>query len=102
MAKYSGLPWDCIISAELFGHYKPDPETYLGSAQLLDLDPEQVMLCAAHKDDLLAAQACGLKTAFIKRPREFAPSVNLDLSFDKRFDFNADSVTDLADQLGSS
>ena len=72
MAKYSGLPWDCIISAELFGHYKPDPETYLGSAKLLDLDPDQVMLCAAHKDDLLAAQACGLKTAFIKRPRELS------------------------------
>ncbi|MDA0359654.1 MAG: haloacid dehalogenase type II [Proteobacteria bacterium] len=99
MAKHSGLPWDCIISAELFGHYKPDPETYLGSAKLLDLEPEEVMLCAAHKDDLLAAQACGLKTAFIKRPREFAPSVKLDLSSDERFDFNVDSILDLADQL---
>lgn len=99
MAKHSDLPWDCIISAELFGHYKPDPETYLGAAKLLDLNPSQVMLCAAHKDDLLAAQACGLKTAFIKRPREFPPSVNLDLSFDKRFDFNADNVIDLANQL---
>ena len=99
MAKYSGLPWDCIISAELFGHYKPDPETYLGSAKLLDLEPDEVMLCAAHKDDLLAAQACGLKTAFIKRPREFLPSVKLDLSSDERFDFNVDSILDLADQL---
>ena len=101
MAKHSQLPWDCIISAELFGHYKPDPETYLGAAKLLDLEPGQVMLCAAHKDDLLAAKACGLKTAFIKRPREFPPSVNLDLSFDKRFDFNAESIVDLADQLSS-
>ena len=25
MAKRAGLPWDCVISAELFGHYKPDP-----------------------------------------------------------------------------
>ncbi len=25
MAKHAGLPWDCVISAELFHHYKPDP-----------------------------------------------------------------------------
>ena len=47
MAKYSGLPWDCIISAELFGHYKPDPETYLGSAKLLDLELMK-SCCAPH------------------------------------------------------
>ena len=99
MAKHSDLPWDCIISAELFGHYKPDPETYLGAAKLLDLNPDQVMLCAAHKDDLLAAQACGLKTAFIKRPREFPPSMKIDLSTDTRFDYNADSIIDLGNQL---
>ena len=99
MAKHSGLPWDCIISAELFGHYKPDPETYLGACKLLDLDPAQVMLCAAHKDDLLAARGCGLKTAFIKRPREHSPSARRDLSTDARFNYNADNITDLASQL---
>ena len=99
MAKNSGLPWDCIISAELFGHYKPDPETYLGAAKLLDLPPEEVMLCAAHKDDLLAAQECGLRTAFIKRPKEFPHSMNMDLSTDARFDHNAESIIDLANQL---
>lgn len=26
MAKYGGLPWDCILCAELFRHYKPDPQ----------------------------------------------------------------------------
>jgi len=35
MAKFAGLPWDLVLSAELFEHYKPDPETYLGAAKLL-------------------------------------------------------------------
>ncbi len=35
MAKRAGLPWDCVISAELFHHYKPDAEAYLGCADLL-------------------------------------------------------------------
>ena len=56
MAKFAGLPWDLIMSAELFEHYKPDPETYLGAAKLLCLPPEQVMMVAAHNGDLKAAQ----------------------------------------------
>src|SRR4030095_1372971 len=63
MAKYAGLPWDCILSAELMQHYKTDPETSLGAATLLGLRPEQVMMVAAHKGDLRAAQAVGLQTA---------------------------------------
>ena len=99
MAKNAGLPWDCIISAELFAHYKPDRETYLGAANLLGFKPEEVMLCAAHKDDLLHAQACGLKTAFITRPKEFSPNVKVDLTNDGRFDFHATDILDLANQL---
>src|SRR6266487_5262485 len=63
MAKYAGLPWDCILSAELAHHYKPDPETYQMAADLLGLQPEQVMMVAAHKGDLRAAQAVGLQAA---------------------------------------
>jgi 2-haloacid dehalogenase len=102
MAKNAGLPWDCIISAELFAHYKPDRETYLGAANLLGLKPEEVMLCAAHKDDLLAAQACGLKTAFITRPKEFPPNVKVDLTNDGRFNLYATDIFDLANQLTHS
>ena len=54
MARHAGLPWDCIISAELFGHYKPDPETYLGAARLLDIPPCALMLVASHPGDLRA------------------------------------------------
>src|SRR6185503_9665957 len=71
MAKNGGLLWDCVFSSETFHHYKPDPETYLGAAELLDLRPEQVMMVAAHKHDLRNAAKYGLKTAFIKRPHEY-------------------------------
>jgi 2-haloacid dehalogenase len=99
MAKHSKLPWDVIFSAELFKHYKPDPETYLGAAELLGLKPSALMLVAAHKDDLLAAKACGLATGFIPRPREHGPGVAVDLSHDKRFTLNADSFIELAEQF---
>ena len=73
LAKRAGLPWDLIISAELIRLYKPDPETYLLAPYLLDLHPEQVMMVAAHADDLHAARENGLKTAYVPRPLEFGP-----------------------------
>jgi 2-haloacid dehalogenase len=71
LAKRARLPWDLILSAELVRHYKPDPETYLMAPDLLDLHPEQVMMVAAHIDDLHAAQENGLRTACVPRPLEF-------------------------------
>jgi 2-haloacid dehalogenase len=100
MAKHGGLPWDCILSAELFGHYKPDPETYLGAARLLGLEPREVMMVAAHKDDLDAAARTGLRTAFVQRPLEFGDSAKKDVSPESRFDVNAKDFVDLARQLG--
>ena len=100
MAKQARLPWDCVLSAELFRHYKPDPEVYLGAAALLELPPREVMLVAAHKDDLAAARRCGLRTAFVRRPLERGPKSTPDLADDRRFDFNADDFIDLARQLG--
>ena len=100
MAKHSGLPWDCFLSADLLGHFKSDPETYLSAARALTLDPAQVMMVAAHKPDLEAAGACGLRTAFVPRPREHGPSVTVDLEPDDRFDCNATDFHDLAAQLG--
>ena len=99
MAKRAGLPWDCILSAEVFRHYKPDPETYLGVCTLFEIDPQDMMLVAAHKDDLDAARALGCRTAFVERPHEFGPHKNLDLRRDSRFDFHARDFQDLADQL---
>ena len=101
MAKNAGLPWDCVLSAELFRHYKPDPESYLCAAKMLDLKPAEVMLVAAHKDDLRAAKRCGLRTAFVRRPKEKGPQVKPDLSADRGFNYNSDDFLDLADQLGA-
>jgi len=101
MAKHAKLPWDTVISAELFHHYKPDPEAYLGAASLLGLEPGEVMLVAAHKDDLRAAAACGLQTGFVARPREKGPKQKLDLKPEREFTHNAKSFLDLARKLGA-
>ena len=100
MAKHAGLPWDCILSAELMRRYKPDPETYLGAADLLGLRPEEVMMVAAHKGDLRSAQAVGLRAAFVARPHEFGPSVDVDVAPEADFDVNATDIEGLASKLG--
>jgi 2-haloacid dehalogenase len=100
MAKHAGLPWDCVLSAELFHHYKPDPEAYLGAAAMLGLAPHEVMMVAAHKDDLSAAQAAGLRAAFVQRPLEFGDPAKKDLKPEKNFDVNAADFIDLAVKLG--
>ena len=74
MAKQAGLPWDCILSAEVFRAYKPDPATYLGVARTFDVPPQEVMLVATHHDDLAAARDCGLQTAYVERPQEMGPA----------------------------
>lgn len=99
MAKHSGLPWDCILSAELSRAYKPAPQTYQMAVDLLGLRPEQVMMVAAHHSDLHAARAVGLKTAFVRRPLEYGPDGKPDLDFNPLFDINATDFIDLANQL---
>lgn len=101
MAKYSRLPWDCIFSAELVQAYKPDPRTYRMAFEFLDAQPSEVMMVAAHQDDLRAAAAQGLKTAFIPRPLEHGPDVQLDLTPDPAFTLGATDMLDLARQLGA-
>jgi 2-haloacid dehalogenase len=87
------------LSAELFQHYKPDPEVYVGAAALLGLPAKAVMLIAAHKDDLAAARRCGLQTAYVRRPLEHGRATGADVSTDPYSDFNADDFVDLARQL---
>jgi 2-haloacid dehalogenase len=101
MAKHGRLPWDTVLSAELFRHYKPDPEAYLGAAAMLGFEPAEVMMVAAHKDDLRAARACGLATAFVRRPKEKGPKVKVDVKPEADFDFNAKDFVDLARRLSA-
>ncbi|MEO5733430.1 MAG: haloacid dehalogenase type II [Rubrivivax sp.] len=101
MAKHAGLPWDTVFSAELFAHYKPDPEVYLGAARLLGLQPAQVMLVAAHPSDLRAAASCGLRTAYVDRPLERGPNGAREPWQAGDFDLMATDFGDLASQLGA-
>jgi 2-haloacid dehalogenase len=100
MAKHARLPWDCILSAEVFRKYKPDPATYLGVARVFDVPPAEVMLVAAHHDDLAAARACGLQTAYIERPLEFGAASMKDVSPHPDNHWHAKNIGHLADLLG--
>ena len=101
MAKNAGLPWDAVLSAELFHHYKPDPEVYLGAARLLGLAPEQVLMVAAHPSDLRAAARCGLRTAYVPRPLERGEGGPMEAWGAGEFDLVADDFVALALKLGA-
>jgi 2-haloacid dehalogenase len=101
MAKHAGLPWDCVLSAETFKAYKPDPRTYLGAAEILGLKPAEVMMTAAHNSDLVAASRQGLRTAFVARPKEYGPHQSRDVKADHDFDVVATDFIDLAAKLGA-
>lgn len=101
MAKYSGLPWDVILSSELAGHYKPDKEVYLMAAKLLDLEPEEIMMVAAHRYDLDAAEELGFRTAYLSRPLEFGPDGETDEGSNMPYDIIATDMNDLSQQLNT-
>lgn len=100
MAKRAGLPWDLILSAELVRRYKPDPEVYLMVPSLLDLEAGEVMMVAAHPDDLRAAGEAGLRTAYVPRPLEFGPHSRAETP-DPSFDLVARDFIELAEKLGA-
>jgi 2-haloacid dehalogenase len=100
LAKNAGLPWDVVLGAETARAYKPLPQAYLASAALLNLEPEQVMLVAAHNGDLAAAAAAGLRTAFVARPQEYGPHQSRDFKAERDWDEIAPSFTALADAMG--
>lgn len=102
MAKRAGLPWDCIVSAELFHHYKPDPETYLGTADLLGIAPHELMLVACHPGDLRAARKCGLRTGYVRRPLEEGPGGTPVACGDDEFDLVATDFVDLDQKLSGA
>jgi 2-haloacid dehalogenase len=100
MAKHAGLPWDCILGAELARHYKPDKEVYLTAAELLSLAPEEIMMVAAHQNDLRAAHGLGFRTAFVPRPKE-GPNGERNFAPDPVFDVVAADFNALASALGA-
>ena len=99
LAKFAGLPWDCVITAENARFYKPHPDVYRTAVSLLGLRPEQVLMVAAHNYDLRAAQEQGLLTAFVPRPTEHGPGQTTDLTPEGQWTIVAADFVDLADQL---
>lgn len=100
LSRHAGLPLDMLFSAELFAHYKPDAQTYLGACALLDLAPARVMLVAAHNDDLVAAQSFGLRTAFVARPLEWGSGAAA-VTAAAGVDYSVENLETLAEQLGA-
>jgi 2-haloacid dehalogenase len=100
LAKAGGLPWDTVLSAELFGHYKPDREVYLGAAHLLRVPPGRLMMVAAHASDLRGAAACGLMTAHVHRPLELGPGVSAEPWTPGEFHLEVGDFAELATALG--
>lgn len=100
LVHFADLPFQRLLSAEDFRHYKPDPEVYLGAAAALGLEPDQVMMVAAHQGDLRAAQSAGLRAAFVERRLEKGPGGGADQLPDPAADVQATDFMDLANQLG--
>ena len=101
LMRYTGLPFQRLLSAEDFHHSKPDPEVYLGAAAALGLEPSEVMMVAAHKGDLRAAQSAGLRAAFVERRLEKGPGGGADLLPDPEADVQATDLIDLAARLAA-
>ena len=104
MAKRAGLPWDAVLGAEAARRYKPQPEAYLTTADLLGLSPGECMMVAAHADDLRAAGSVGFRTAFVPRPDEHGPGrrrIQDVRAEGGGFDVVADDFIGLAEALGA-
>lgn len=101
LAKYAGLPWDCILGAEIARDYKPKSQVYLASCAALRLEPDEVMMVAAHNDDLGAARDAGLATGFVPRPAEHGPDQTTDLAPSSDWDVVAEDFDDLAGRVGA-
>jgi len=99
VAKRASLPWDTILGAEVVQAYKPMPEVYLRTADVLGLAPEQMCLVAAHNSDLAAARACGFRTVFVPRPQEHGPNQTTDLAPAQEWDATVNDFGELADRL---
>lgn len=100
MAKRAGIPWDVILGAEVVQAYKPTPESYLRTVDVLGMKPDEVCLVAAHNGDLEAAQKCGLRTGMVPRPTEHGPTQTIDLSPTGNWDFVAKDFVALAGLMG--
>ena len=99
LSHINNIKWDNIFSAENFKCYKPDPKTYLGASDILGHKPNEVLMVAAHNQDLQAAKSCGLMTAFVSRPKEYGENQDFDLKADENIDISATDFIDLSNKI---
>jgi 2-haloacid dehalogenase len=98
IGRRNAFPWDAILGSEIARDFKPKPRVYLASVEALNLTPGEVMMVAAHSDDLRSAASNGLRTAHVARPQEnpgvseTGPRVAVDIA--------ARDMQDLATKLG--
>ena len=100
MAKRAAIPWDFIMSSSIVRAYKRHPDAYLNCCRALELETHQVMMCAAHNDDLEAAGSHGMRTAYINRPYEYGADQTRDFEATGRFDIVTDEIGGIAEALG--
>ncbi len=100
MAKRAGIPWDMILSSDVTRAYKRDPRAYQAAIAALGMQPDEVMMCAAHNDDLEAARKQGMRTAYINRPTEYGADQVKDFEATGDWDIVTDHIGGIADALG--
>ncbi|KAH7923361.1 haloacid dehalogenase [Leucogyrophana mollusca] len=83
MAKHASLPWDAILSAEMFGVYKPGREAYIKAAYHLSIEPHKIAMVAAHRWDLKGAASAGLRTIYVPRAAEDTPQIKAEMKTKK-------------------
>ena len=100
ISKFNNLPWDGIISADFFKKVKPDLSVYGDAAELLCMQPHEIMMVACHAQDLDAARKLGFRTAYVTRPLEYGPDMAPE-EIAEPFDYHAADFIELARQLHS-
>lgn len=100
MAKRACLPWDAVLGAEVAHAYKPERKAYETTARLLGLANDEVMLVAAHNNDLAAARRFGFRTGFVTRLTEHGPAQTTNLKAEQDWDVIATDFRDMAAKLG--
>jgi 2-haloacid dehalogenase len=101
LSRFGGLTWDAVMGAEITQTYKTLPRSYLGTAEILGVEPGELCLVASHHSDLTAARKNGLLTAYIDRPMEYGGRTAPDAGMKQDWEWSATSITDLADQMSA-
>ncbi|MBV9036595.1 MAG: haloacid dehalogenase type II [Acidobacteriaceae bacterium] len=96
--KKAGLTdyFERMLSVDSVRRFKPAPETYQYAAHTLAVQPQDVLLVAAHGWDVFGAMKAGCQAALVKRPEKAV------FPLGPHPQFMADKLVVLADQITSN